>query len=316
MNSAYSPDTEAVHRNLKFTLQNSISAPRGDLSIPDYFSRRSEIIDQSLTENISHGVLAVLEWNLRHAPLRTLDSVNTPVAQTLGVKMREEVREYCDVLEVYSPSELESETDVDWYARKSAKSLWKVGGEMVDADIFAIGILEALGFTANQIVGVVDRSVGSVDWMKGLQDDEVLPVLWEAREAISVINNVGYHAIKLGLPIGALIFYKSMQNETHRSQALRPEYQSSGFSKTLRRSIGSPVWDRKLGKNVLDSQIPALAQSWIGPTVIETHIEPTEYHTSATLPLNNLRPGGTSQFSSIYQNPNTIGAVLQEWRST
>jgi hypothetical protein len=111
------------------------------------------------------------------------------------------------------------------------------------------------------------------------------------------------------------MFYKALLNEQHRSFALEVPHQLNGYSSTLRRSVGPLVWDSKKSRNTIDSQIPALSQSWVGPTVVETHIEKTDYE-AENIPINNLVGlGELPNFSDLYPEPQTRQKEIILWRN-
>jgi len=315
MSFAYTPEVAAFYRFKKEILLNKISAPSDKHE--SYFKARAERLDWSLRKNSTLAVLAVLEWNDRHSDLRNCEtSSSTELALNLTLKMEEEVSEYEEVLKEVPNSVRTFDESVPWYSRKDSSLLWKVGGEIADAGIFAIGVLEALGYDAGEILSVasletnpiVNSAKKSLVWSKASKAE---------LKAIHVLHNVSYQTEKLGIPIRSVMFYKVLQNEQHRSTALHTEHQLNGFSKTLRRSVGPLVWNSRENKFDVDSQIPAIAQSWVGPTVIETHVQPTEYETIG-LSIINLMTNipDIQSFTDLYPEPLTRQISIENWRNT
>ncbi len=312
MKVAYSPEIQSLHSRDKRMILDRIS----DVDCQNYFENRSEKLEQELNKSSVPAILQILEWNSRHADLRTSNSENgIDVAEELNVKMLEEVDEYHEALESNKRLLNQSSDKLVWYKKDEAKLLWKIGGEIADAAVFAVGLLEALSYNARQIVNVADMaSSGRESWKNPpiKLTDNHSSVL--ARSAIHVINNVGLHTEKIGVPIRSILFYKALLNEQHRSSALKVPLQLNGYSSTLRRSVGPLVWDSKTSRKAVDSQIPALSQSWVGPTVIETHIEKNEYEVE-NISISNLDDiGELPSFSDLYPEPLTRQKEIILWR--
>lgn len=314
MISAYSPEVAELHKRKKAELLNKISLPASNIS--DYFNQRSIRLETILNTSPVPTVLAILEWNYYHSDLRDADSNSTEqVPIVLSKKMDEEVDEYEEVLGLSAKCLKNQNLNKPWYMRDEAELLWKVGGEIADAGIFAIGILESLGYDAWQIVNASSITHEPSVYAGRIDLGDSSQAVY-SKNADHVIKNVIYQADKIHIPISSIMFYKALQNEQHRANALHAEHQLKGYSKTVRRSVGPLKWNELKKIMELDSQIPAMEQSWVGPTIIETHVEKSEYERETLLKLrDSAAVSDAFHFTSLYPIPEQRQKEIEIWRS-
>jgi len=161
-----------------------------------------------------------------------------------------------ELKEVEEKKELECELAMDnnenhkpWYERKRASEYWEVANEMADVTVLLIS--EML--------------------MDGLGEKEVFDALRGVSEHRNkdLINQMIARTAVLGMDLAEIMILKTEVNMQHRDPALLAWVRGNGYMKGIRRMIGNE-----------DSQIPHLAQGFLGETVL-TRLQAPSYATGA-----------------------------------
>ncbi|HBD02031.1 TPA: hypothetical protein DD448_01105 [Candidatus Collierbacteria bacterium] len=209
----------------------------------------------ALRGRLDLAVSALVTWDDLQRELREIPGLGD--IQSL---INDELREVKEKEPLEHELVLLKDKHLPWYERERAKDYWNVANEMADVLVF--------------VVGKMRRSCPNDP-----NSEEVMAALMGRSEYIDkpLINEMIARTAALGMDLAEIMILKTEVNFQHRDSGLLPWVRGDGFMKEIRRSIGNA-----------DSQIPHLAQGFLGETVL-TRLQAPKLMSGERVDLSNLK---------------------------